>query len=38
MSLSLLISTIEKEVDKTEKKIIEITTKSNSISKIYIDI
>ena len=38
MSLSLLISTIEKEVDKTEKKIIEITTKSNSILKIYIDI
>ena len=38
MSLSLLISTIEKEVDKTEKKIAEITKKTNSTSKIYIDI
>jgi hypothetical protein len=38
MSLSLLISTIEKEVDKTEKKINEIIAKSNNISKIYIDI
>jgi len=38
MSISLLISTIEKQVEKTEKKILEKISKLNNDIKIYIDL